>query len=184
MKRRTILVLMVALLCSSVTFTSCIGSFRLSNKVLSWNKQVSNSKFVNEVVFFCFWVLPVYEVTTIADVLVVNSIEFWSGDNPLAENEIEKSVHGQKGEYLVRYKRNGYRIINRNTKTSVDLIYDKESKTWSAMAKNKPVEFMTFLADNTVRVYLPGGKTMNVELSESGVATFKDLIERDYARLH
>ena len=184
MKRRTILVLMVALLCSSVTFTSCIGSFRLSNKVLSWNKQVSNSKFVNEVVFFCFWVLPVYEVTTIADVLVVNSIEFWSGDNPLAENEIEKSVHGQKEEYLVRYKRNGYRIINRNTKTSVDLIYDKESKTWSAMAKNKPVEFMTFLDDNTVRVYLPGGKTMNVELSESGVATFKDLIERDYARLH
>ena len=184
MKRRIILVLMVALLCSSVTFTSCIGSFRLSNKVLSWNKQVSNSKFVNEVVFFCFWVLPVYEVTAIADILVVNSIEFWSGDNPLAENEIEKSVHGQKGEYLVRYKRNGYRIINRNTKTSVDLIYDKESKTWSAMAKNKPVEFMTFLDDNTVRVYLPGGKTMNVELSESGVATFKDLIERDYARLH
>ncbi len=184
MKKRTILVLMVALLCSSVTFTSCIGSFRLSNKVLSWNKQVSGSKFVNEVVFFCFWVLPVYEITTIADVLVVNSIEFWSGDNPLAENEIEKSVHGEKGEYLVRYKRNGYRIINRNTKTSVDLIYDKETKTWSAMAKNKPVEFMTFLDDNTVRVYLPGGKTMNVQLSESGVATFKDLIERDYANLH
>ena len=111
-------------------------------------------------------------------------IEFWSGDNPLAENEIEKSVHGEKGEYLVRYKRNGYRIINRNTKTSVDLIYDKETKTWSAMAKNKPVEFMTFLDDNTVRVYLPGGKTMNVQLSESGVATFKDLIERDYANLH
>ena len=87
MKKRTILVLMVALLCSSVTFTSCIGSFRLSNKVLSWNKQVSGSKFVNEVVFFCFWVLPVYEITTIADVLVVNSIEFWSGDNPLAETE-------------------------------------------------------------------------------------------------
>lgn len=59
----------------------------------------------------------------------------------------------------------------------------KVSKTWSAMAKNKPVEFMTFLDDNTVRVYLPGGKTMNVELSESGVATFREVIERDYAML-
>ena len=133
--------MMVTLLCSCIAFTSCIGSFKLSNKVLSWNKQVSNSKFVNEVVFFCFWVIPVYEVTTIADVLVVNSIEFWSGD------------------------------------------YDKGTKTWSAMAKNKPVEFMTFLDDNTVRVYLPGGKTMNVELSESGVATFREVIERDYAML-
>ena len=164
--------MMVTLLCSCIAFTSCIGSFKLSNKVLSWNKQVSNSKFVNEVVFFCFWVIPVYEVTTIADVLVVNSIEFWSGDNPLAETETEKSIHGKKGEYLVRYKRNGYRIVNRNTKTSVDLIYDKGTKTWSAMAKNKPV-----------RVYLPGGKTMNVELSESGVATFREVIERDYAML-
>ena len=176
--------MMVTLLCSCIAFTSCIGSFKLSNKVLSWNKQVSNSKFVNEVVFFCFWVIPVYEVTTIADVLVVNSIEFWSGDNPLAETETEKSIHGKKGEYLVRYKHfNGYRIVNRNTKTSVDLIYDKGTKTWSAMAKNKPVEFMTFLDDNTVRVYLPGGKTMNVELSESGVATFREVIERDYAML-
>lgn len=184
MKRKTILVLMVALLCSSVIFTSCIGSFRLSNKVLSWNQQVSGSKFVNEVVFFCFWVLPVYEITTIADVLVLNSIEFWSGSSPLAEVETEKSVHGEKGEYIVRYKRNGYRIVNRNTKTSVDLIYNKETKTWSAMSKNKPVEFMTFLDDNTVRVYLPGGKTMNVELSQSGVETFKELVERDYAKLH
>ena len=101
----------------------------------------------------------------------------------MAETETEKSIHGKKGEYLVRYKRNGYRIVNRNTKTSVDLIYDKGTKTWSAMAKNKPVEFMTFLDDNTVRVYLPGGKTMNVELSESGVATFREVIERDYAML-
>ena len=60
MKRKTFTVMMVTLLCSCIAFTSCIGSFKLSNKVLSWNKQVSNSKFVNEVVFFCFWVIPVY----------------------------------------------------------------------------------------------------------------------------
>lgn len=66
MKGKTFTVMMVTLLCSCIAFTSCIGSFKLSNKVLSWNKQVSNSKFVNEVVFFCFWVIPVYEVTTIA----------------------------------------------------------------------------------------------------------------------
>ena len=37
------------------------------------------SKFVNELVFFAFWILPVYEVSGLADLLVLNSIEFWSG---------------------------------------------------------------------------------------------------------
>ena len=76
-------------------FSSCIGSFSLTNKLLAWNKTVGN-KFVNELVFFAFWVLPVYEVSALADVLVLNSIEFWSGGNPVAKGtkviEDRKSV--------------------------------------------------------------------------------------------
>ena len=50
------------MLAGSFLFSSCIGSFALSNKVLSWNQQIGN-KFVNEIVFFGFWILPVYEIT-------------------------------------------------------------------------------------------------------------------------
>ena len=141
---------------------------------------MSKHKFVNELVFFCFWVVPVYEVTTIADLLVVNSIEFWDGSNPLAQVEQEKNIKGKKAEYLVRYKTNGYRILNRRTNTSVDLIYDKEHKTWSAMSKGKAVEFMTFVDDNKVKIYLPKGKTMEVELSESGMEQFRQAVRQDY----
>ena len=74
MKKNYLSVALVLTLAGSMMFTSCIGSFQLSNKVLAWNKQVGN-KFVNELVFFAFWILPVYEITTISDLLVLNSIE-------------------------------------------------------------------------------------------------------------
>ncbi|MDE5925026.1 MAG: DUF3332 domain-containing protein, partial [Muribaculaceae bacterium] len=58
MKKRYLSVAVVAMVLSSMTLSSCIGSFRLTNSVLKWNNQVG-SKFLNELVFFAFWVLPV-----------------------------------------------------------------------------------------------------------------------------
>ena len=82
MKKRVFTVAVILSIASSMLFTSCIGSFELTNKVLTWNKQVSN-KFVNAMIFAAFCVIPVYELTAIADILVINSIEFWSGSNPV-----------------------------------------------------------------------------------------------------
>ena len=76
MKKRLIPVALIAAI-SIPMFTSCIGSFALTNKLLSWNRNVGN-KVVNELVFIAFWILPVYEVSALADILVINSIEFWS----------------------------------------------------------------------------------------------------------
>ena len=98
MRKTYLSVALVCLLSASMLGTSCIGSFQLTNKLLSWNKQIGN-KFVNELVFFAFWVLPVYEVSALADVLVLNSIEFWSGSNPVASGT--KVIEGNDGRYLV-----------------------------------------------------------------------------------
>lgn len=69
------------LLSGSLMFSSCIGSFGLTNKMFSWNKSIGD-KWVNEVVFVAFCILPVYELTLVADALVVNSIEFGRGAIP------------------------------------------------------------------------------------------------------
>ena len=84
MKKRNITLLTAATLACSLTFSSCIGSFGLTNKLLSWNQRI-NSKFVNELVFVAFHIIPVYEISCLADLLVINAIEFWSGDNPVAD---------------------------------------------------------------------------------------------------
>ena len=90
MKKKSVTLLVAATLASSVLFSSCIGSFGLSNKLLDWNRNI-DSKFVNELVFIAFWIVPVYEISALADILVLNSIEFWSGSNPMASiGEVKK----------------------------------------------------------------------------------------------
>ena len=66
MKKKYLSVALVLTLSFSMLNTSCIGSFALFNKLLAWNKTINN-KFVNELVFFAFWVVPVYEVAALAD---------------------------------------------------------------------------------------------------------------------
>ncbi|MBJ6761091.1 DUF3332 domain-containing protein [Myxococcaceae bacterium JPH2] len=60
--------------------TGCFGSFGLTRKIWQFNKDVSGNKFVQWLIFLVFVIVPVYELGTLADALVVNSIEFWSGD--------------------------------------------------------------------------------------------------------
>lgn len=67
-----------------VASTGCIGSFQLTRKVYNWNKTVSPDKFVQELVFLGLNIVPVYGVATFADAVFANSVEFWTGTNPVA----------------------------------------------------------------------------------------------------
>ena len=179
MKRNKSTFLIVLLLTGAVTFSSCIGSFRLSNRLLSWNKTIGG-KFVNELVFLCFWILPVYEVCLIADVLVLNSIEFWRGSNPVASNKVQK-ITGENADYIVRQNADGYHVTNLTDNTEVDLRFSEETQTWSVEANGVSTPFMTFIDDNNVRMYMPDGTTMDVPISESGVVAFKNVVENNSA---
>jgi len=64
--------------------SGCYGPFHLTRKVWDWNGQVSDNRWVVEGVFLvCAW-LPVYGIATLADAVLFNSLEFWTGDNPMA----------------------------------------------------------------------------------------------------
>jgi len=163
----------VLALSGSILFSSCIGSFNLSRKLLSWNQTI-DSKFVNEVIFVAFWIVPVYEVCMLADILVINSIEFWSGDNPI-EAGLVKKVQGKDGIYTVETLNNGYHIENESGE-EMNLVYDKESNTWSAVTANESRKLIKFEDEDNAIVYLPNGEEKSVELSESGVLAFKQSV--------
>ena len=93
MKRRFLTRVLCVALCGSVvtTQTACIGSFSLSKGVLDWNNSLGN-KFVNWIVFFAFAAVQVYTISLFLDAFVFNSLEFWTGRNPVAGNEnVEKT---------------------------------------------------------------------------------------------
>jgi hypothetical protein len=63
--------------------TGCIGNFGLSGEVRKFNLDVSQDRWGREIVFVVLYVIPVYPISGLLDVLVFNSIEFWTGTNPI-----------------------------------------------------------------------------------------------------
>lgn len=173
MKKRYLSVALICAVAGSLTLNSCIGSFSLTNSVIDWNHQVGN-KFVNELVFFAFWVLPVYEVTALADLLVLNSIEFWSGRNPMTASV--KQIDTDQGRYLVKCDGKGYDVIHEASGKSMRLDFDVEEQTWSVVDDGKSYPFMTFVDDNHVRMIQPDGDFRLVDLTEQGVMAYSQAV--------
>ena len=173
MKKKFLVLATVAVLCSSMMFTSCIGSFGAFHKVLKWNKG-SSSKFVNELVFFAFWIIPVYEITCLADILVINSIEFWSGSNPVSAST--KVIDGKDAKYLVKCDSKGYTITNLTDNSVVTFAFDGTDNSWSLINGDESYKLMTFVDDSHVKMIAPNGGDKIVELSQQGVWAYQNTV--------
>jgi hypothetical protein len=155
-------------------FSSCIGSFALFNKVKTWNQGIGN-KFVNELVFIALNIIPVYEIAYTVDVLVINSIEFWSGENPVASAGEVKKIKGENGDYLVETLENGYSITNADNNETMELLYNKEANTWSVVSGGVSSDLIKINEDGTAQLYLPDGNSMNVTLDAQGVLAAREM---------
>lgn len=176
MKKRSFNLLLAAALASSVMFSSCIGSFGLTNKLLDWNRGV-DTKFVNELIFVAFNIVPVYPIAVLADMLVINSIEFWSGDNPVADVGSVKTVETNQGIYAIETKADGYSIQKEGEETSVELVYNKEDNSWNVEAEGEAHKLLEFKDNDKVVMFLPDGQNMEVELSQAGVLAFQQAVQ-------
>lgn len=171
MKKKVLTVAIISALCGSMCLTSCIGSFQLTNKLLSWNRNIGN-KFVNELVFIAFWILPVYEVSGLADIVVLNSIEFWSGENPVAQGTYR--IDGKNGEkYLVKCDVKGYDIINTVDNTTLRFDFDSNTREWSTTINGEKTVFMTFIDDSHVKLPLQDGNSIIVETNQGGLYAYQ-----------
>ena len=177
MKKHLIKVGVVLTLAASVGLSSCIGSFALSNRLLSWNKTVGD-KIVNELVFFAFWVLPVYEVALVADVLVINSIEFWSGSNPMAQGSRE--IQGHDGmRYLVKCDGKGYDIVCKNDGSSIRLDFSEKDQRWDVvLPSGESYELMTMIDAKHVELPYPDGSRQVVELSQQRLMAYSEAVQQ------
>ena len=68
---------------------SCMGPFNMTKSVHHRNNNVGDpastgGKWANEGVFLACVIIPVYGFTMLADAVVFNSVEFWTGKNWIA----------------------------------------------------------------------------------------------------
>ncbi len=68
-------------LAACLSTTSCIGPNNAFNSLSTWNSKLSDSKWLNELVFLGLNIIPVYPLFLFADNLLFNSVEFWTGKN-------------------------------------------------------------------------------------------------------
>jgi hypothetical protein len=73
-----------------VVTSGCFGSFQLTRKVYAWNKSVSSDKFVQELVFLGLNIIPIYGFAGFADAVFANTVEFWTGTNPVASARTQR----------------------------------------------------------------------------------------------
>lgn len=163
--------LVLSILGASTVMPSCIGSFNLTNRLLTWNRSIDN-KFVNELVFVAFWILPVYEVSGLADLLVLNSIEFWSGKNAVAQGT--SVIESDHGRYLVDCDGHGYTVTAPDG-VSYRLDFNEQTREWSMPdANGNRVVFLQYIDDNTVRVPAVDGAGMTtVTLDRASVLAYR-----------
>lgn len=75
-----------ALFLAPLLFLSgCLGPFNATRTVLNWNATLHEEDAVCEVVFIALTIIPVYPLVGLADALVLNTVDYWSGENPLED---------------------------------------------------------------------------------------------------
>ncbi len=85
----------------SSSLVGCFGSFHATKSVYNFNRSVSYHKWVREGIFLGMVIIPVYELATLLDAVILNSLEFWTGRNPIAKAGDQFRVDGKDGSYAV-----------------------------------------------------------------------------------
>ena len=135
MKKLKALLLAVILLGTAVTQQSCIGSFQLTRNLYSWNMDI-DGRWGSELVFLAMIIIPVYTVTLLADGVVLNAIEFWTGNNPLAMNAVEKQTRIVKKDgdsYRLTAEKNTIhvqKLSGDNTGETGEFLWNEQGQNW------------------------------------------------------
>lgn len=98
-RRVVAIALLVGLL--PVSTAGCFGSFNLTRKVYGFNQEVSSDKWIRWLFFLGMNIIPIYSFSLFIDVLFGNSVEFWTGDNPItARFEGTRVARGEDGSVM------------------------------------------------------------------------------------
>ena len=151
-------------------FTGCYGSFGLVQKVHEFNGNVTDSKFVHEILFLVMVIVPVYSIASFIDVAILNLIEFWSGSNPLVmeEGEMEEKLVQLDGkEFKITATKNQFQIEEIDGE-SVVLRYHEDDTAWYLHNDEQEVKIGQLMSKKgnkkVVRQFFPDGHTEDVTL--------------------
>lgn len=170
-------------LASSLLFSSCLGSFQAFNNLKEWNQGVSDSKWVNNLIFWGLNIIPVYGLFLIGDALIFNVIEFWSGSNPISMEEGEREVQmverdGNTFEMVATKNRIQVTVVaGPEEGKKMEMFYKPGEKSWNAIRPDGEIIKLSSMEEGFYIVYLPNGKEVRLNADtqrEEGLALLQE----------
>jgi uncharacterized protein DUF3332 len=101
--RRVIAVTLAA--SSLAASTGCFGSFITTQRLYHWNETVDANKWAKWGVFVVTVIMPIYPSATLFDMIFTNSVEFWSGRNPMAAAGETQTYSSDNGDSVSMRRR-------------------------------------------------------------------------------
>jgi hypothetical protein len=162
------------LLAGSFLCSSCIGSFSLFNKYEKWQCNMTSNKYVNGIVGFILQPI-VGGICLFVDSVVLNTIEFWTGSNPMAAGQV-KTVMGQDGRYYaIKTLKNGYEVKSPTGEKTL-FIHNDQNDSWSMTQNGVTKELIRFNANGTIQATLQNGETLTVSNDEAGLMQVREAV--------
>jgi len=141
-----------------ITLSGCFGSFNLVKKVYKFNEGLGG-KWVQEIGFIVMSVVPIYSGAAFIDAVILNTIEFWSGKNPVAS-----TVKSSDSNIQLSFNNDGsIKYIQEDT----EYIFEKSSD--GTIVKDKEGQFVCLcqaLDDGGIVLKDINGKTITSYSSE------------------
>jgi len=127
---------------------------------------MTDIRILNAVVF---WVVGhvVTGATLFIDAIILNTIEFWTGSNPMAYNTQE--ITTENGRFLVETTPQGHKITNMETNAVVSFLFNETENSWAIETPLGVQPLFTAVDAQNVKMY--DGTV--VALNEAGLQAFK-----------
>ncbi len=151
--------------CTGLMLSSCFGRFELVRKLYTWNEGVSESRFVQTLLFYALNILPIYGLAGAVDFFILNLVEFWSGSNPLAmhEGEVEEQFYTHNGvQYHMVAMKNTFTMTALDGPHAGDvqvLRFKSDERTWYFENEETSFAMITFEGEqfDHIKTFTPEG---------------------------
>jgi hypothetical protein len=126
---KKILMSLLAACVFAVTTTGCWGNFALTKKAYDFNNKFWGSKWISWIVYLVIgW--EAAGITLVLDSLIFNSIQFWTGSNPIALGDTYRETDANGNSITAVKMEDGslYMRLDAKTGESQELVLQRDEE--------------------------------------------------------
>lgn len=167
MKKIALKVVGLTILASALT--GCVGSNAVTGKVMKFNVEVVDNRYARAGVNFLL--APVYGISMAADYVVLNSLEFWTGTNPMSGSphifDAKADTHFRVNDELDDSLKDAPLSNNRTIESGKMIKIDGNTVQMDIVYTNGDEAILTGIKDgNNVSYYIDGELVSQTTISE------------------